>query len=57
MNITLHIGLFTVMVMDKSHGRGVKFQLISQKLTADLYRCTVHLDVKVLHSPTDALIY
>jgi hypothetical protein len=57
MDITLHIGFLTVMVMDKSDGSGVKFQLISQKLTADLYRCTVHLDIKVLYSSTDALIY
>ena len=56
-NITLHICLFTVLVMDKSHGSGVKFQLISQKLTADLYRCTVHLDIEVLHSATNVLIY
>jgi len=33
MNITLRIGLFTVLVMAKSHGSGVKFQLTSQKLT------------------------
>ena len=25
--------------------------------TLDLYRCTVHLDIKLIYSPTDALIY
>ena len=45
MNITLHIGLFTVLVMTKSHGCGAKFQLISQKLTSD----SVNYLVKQIH--------
>ena len=35
MNITLNIDLFSGLVMAKSHGSGVKFQLISHDLTAE----------------------
>jgi hypothetical protein len=30
---------------------------MASKYLASLYRCTVHLDINVLRSPTDALIY
>lgn len=45
MNITLHMGLFTVLVMAKRHGSGVKFQLTSQKLTTE----SVNNSVKKIH--------
>ena len=41
MNISLHVGLFTVLVTAKSHGSGVKFQLIRQKLTAESFNNSV----------------
>jgi hypothetical protein len=45
MNITLHIGVFTVLVIAKSQGSGVKFQLTSQILTTE----SVNNSVKQIH--------
>jgi len=34
-----------------------KYRIVLLTVTDNLYHCTVHCDIKVLHSPTDALIY
>jgi hypothetical protein len=45
MSIILNIGLFVVLLKAKRHGSGVKFHLISQKLTTE----SVNNSAKQIH--------
>ena len=44
------------MLTDKHEGE-IPVVVPSQVWEDNLYRCTLHLDINVLRSPTDALIY